>query len=310
MRPTISIVIPVYNRQELILRCLDSIAMQSYPPLEIIVVDNGSTDATCLTVIDWIEKQKAKKKYRLLIEDKRGATFARQKGLDNAVGDFVLFFDSDDVMNPDLIEKVTNKIMTSPDLDLVCWRCRIHQLDNSVRIPLFQPQKPIENHLIHSLLRTQGYVLKKDFLLKSGGWKKNLPVWNDLELGLRILLLRPKIKYIEEILVDVYAQKNSITGENFTSKEGEWETSLEEMRETVANSQYLDKERILRILNYRKAILAAHYKREGNKTSAKKLMTEVSEKIKFREKLILKISYLYTAAGLRGAWHIARLFLI
>lgn len=306
----ISVIVPVKDRENLVERCLDSIYNQQEPPSELIVVDNNSKDNTFRVVERWMQKNNSGGiRFKLLKEEKPGACAARQKGLEHAEGDWLIFFDSDDKMLPELLEQSIKIIENSPESDIVCWNCRIHMLNGSVRIPTFIPSNPLESHLIHSLLRPQGYMVRKSFLENAGGWKKNLRVWNDYELGLRLLLKKPKIMFSENILAEIYSQADSITGTDFSSKEGEWEKTLKELEEENVRTSHPEKERINRILNYRKAILAAQYFKEGNKEAARLLMTETLRGKSLIENIIFKFSYNYTRAGHRGAWRIVRFFI-
>ncbi|MCH5227776.1 MAG: glycosyltransferase family 2 protein [Muribaculaceae bacterium] len=305
MKEKVSVIIPVHNREELVKRSLDSIISQTVLPFEIIVVDNASSDNTYSNVKSWMKRYIHKGvNLKLLTENKRGACAARQKGLENAEGDFLIFFDSDDEMHPDLLESAIEAVKNNKDTDIVCWKSRIHKLDGSTRIPPFMPDNAIEGHLIHTLLRPQGYMVRKDFLIKAGGWTKDIKVWNDFELGLRLLLLQPKIIGIDKVMSEIYAQPESITGSGFSQKEGEWEITLREMEKTIENSRSEGKERIERILDYRRAILAAHYYREGNKKAASLLMQEALNEKGIKEKILLLFSYLYTRKGWRGAWRL------
>lgn len=303
----LSVIVPVYNREGLIERCLDSIANQSEKPDELIVVDNNSSDSTYKVIEKWMDRYRNSGIIlKLLKEEKKGACNARQKGLTNAIGEWVIFFDSDDEMTPDLIKKAKEAHLNNPAADIVCWKSSILLLDGNKKIPPFMPENPLEGHLIHTLFRPQGYMVRKDFLERAGGWEKNVKVWNDFELGLRLLLNNPKIEAIDEVLSLIYSQEESITGKDFSSKEGEWETTLDEMdRENERlNHPYQDK--IKKILNYRRAILAAHYYREGNKKGASALMREALLNKSLKERLLLEISYFYTRKGLRGVWRLVR----
>lgn len=305
MKPRISVIVPVWNRESLITRCLDSIAQQTYKPHELLVVDNNSSDNTYKVVESWMQRNEDSGiTFKLIKESRKGATAARQKGLENSRGDYLLFFDSDDEMHVDLIEKAESEIQKEKSVDIVCWKCRIHLLNGKNKIPAFDVKSPMESHLINTLLRTQGYMVRREFLVEIGGWQKPLQVWNDFELGLRILLNSPKIIGIPEVLAEIYSQKESITGICFKSKEGEWEKTLEEMERVTKTSCHLQKERILRILAYRRVVLAALYYREGNKAGAKKLLDESLKDKKRKEKILLKFSYHYTRRGMRGAWRL------
>ena len=308
MNPKISIIVPVLNRQELILRCLDSIAHQTLKPFELIVVDNGSVDLTFSVVNDWMIRKKSMGiKFQLLTENRKSAGLARQKGLDKSSGDYVFSFDSDDEMHPDLIYKVSKKITENPEADIICWKCRIHMLDGSQKIPSFIPYSPLGSHLIHTLLRPQGYLVKKTFLIKAGGWSKKLKVWLDYELGVRLLLQNPVIIFLPEVLAEIYAQKESLTGVSFSTKEGEWEKTLQEVERIAAASTLRCRTIILKILKYRKAILASCYLQERNKEAALRLMKEAVRNAVFKDRILLKFAHYYTLVGLRGAWRIIRI---
>ena len=305
MKPLVSVVVPVRNRENLIVRCLESIENQSYRPLELIVVDNDSTDNTRSIVNLWkTAKESGDFKIKILTESYEGACPTRQKGLENVAGEYVIFFDSDDVMRPNLIETAETVFNQNPGVDVVCWPCCIHQLDGSLKIPPFMPDKPIEGHLIHTLFRPQGTMFKTSFINKIGGWSRSIPVWNDFELGLRVILNNGKIKGVNRVLADIYAQENSITGKNFSSKQGLWEKTLELMKDENRKSTHPRKKIINEIIDYRKIILAAQYQREGNKSTAKSLLNSaLSNKSKLR-KFALLFSYHFTKAGCRGAWRI------
>lgn len=307
MKARVSVIVPVRNREHLIERCLDSIWKQKELPEELIVVDNGSTDGTFTRVKEWMASHSnSSLRMKLLEEEQAGACRARQKGLDNATEDYLIFFDSDDTMLPHLIRKVKSEIRMYPDSDIVCWKCRIHQLNGTVRIPPFMFKDPLEAHLIHTLLRPQGYMVAKDTIKRAGGWGKPVEVWNDFELGLRLLLQNPKISGIPEVMAEIYSQADSITGIDFSSKAGKWEATLKEMEEENLKSMHPQQQKIGRILRYRKAILAAHYTREHSHKYSVKLIKEALKGAFKKEKALLVFSYLYTGIGLRGAWRIVR----
>lgn len=307
MFPKISVIVPVLNRENLILRCLDSVLGQTVKPFEIIVVDNGSSDSTVSSVKSWISKnEQLGISMRLLSQPIRGACHARRLGMEQARGEYLSFFDSDDVMRENLIEETSQVIEKNRQADIVCWPCRIHNLDGSSKIPPFMPHNPIEGHLIHSLLRPQGYVVRKEFIEKAGGWSKPITVWNDLELGMRLLLNNPEIKSINKLLAEIYSQEVSITGKDFSSKEGEWEKTLHEMEEVISNSEHPQKKKIAGILNYRKIVLAAQYFKEGNFKYANNLLEEALKETGSIKKTLGKLVFRYASLGLRGSWRIVR----
>ena len=92
-----SIIVPVYNAEKTLRRCIDSILAQTYPNFELILVDDGSKDSSA-TIID----EYAAKDSRIIPihQPNGGVSSARNAGLDNAYGDYVVFIDADDYITP------------------------------------------------------------------------------------------------------------------------------------------------------------------------------------------------------------------
>lgn len=113
--PKVSVLVPLYNQERYIDACLKSICTQSYKNLEIIVVNDGSTDTSPLMAKKWAERDP-----RIKVVDKQneGLTFARRDGYKVATGDFVAFVDSDDMLMPGAIETLVGH-MVDKDVDLV-----------------------------------------------------------------------------------------------------------------------------------------------------------------------------------------------
>jgi len=100
----VSVIIPAYNRADLVEETLDSILNQTYTNWECILVDDGSTDGTIQLLKEYALKDP---RFIVLSRDddrKKGANACRNIGLENAKGDYIIFFDSDDLMTPHHIE--------------------------------------------------------------------------------------------------------------------------------------------------------------------------------------------------------------
>lgn len=104
----ISVIIPVYNIAEYLPRCLDSVLNQTYKNLEVVVVDDGSTDNS----VDVIEEY-AKKDSRIvkIFKKNTGVSDTRNKGIDTATGDYITFVDGDDYIEPDMYEILMNNAL-------------------------------------------------------------------------------------------------------------------------------------------------------------------------------------------------------
>ena len=99
----ISIIIPVYQVEKYIKRCLDSILSQTYSNLEIILIDDGSRDMSGKICDEYTIKDS---RIKVIHQDNAGVSVARNKGLDICTGDYVTFVDSDDFLEPLMYEKM------------------------------------------------------------------------------------------------------------------------------------------------------------------------------------------------------------
>lgn len=114
MTPFFSIIVPVYNVEKYLDRCLDSLQKQTFADFEVVLVDDGSKDSSNAICRAWLEKDA---RFRLVEKKNAGLGYARNTGLDNAVGTFVVYVDSDDYLVPDALEKIHKRLeMTGADL--------------------------------------------------------------------------------------------------------------------------------------------------------------------------------------------------
>jgi glycosyltransferase involved in cell wall biosynthesis len=207
----ISVIIPTYNRGNLIGNSITSVLNQTYKNLEIIIVDDGSTDNT-LNEINKIKDERVR--YIKLMENTGGSN-ARNVGIRNATGKYISFQDSDDTFYPEKLEKQINNIINKKSyLDF----CKIKVIMNSSYfyfIPNPSQEKNITNGNIFTelisrgnFISTQAIVAKKNFIEKFY-FDSNLPRLQDYDLILR-MIPKVKISYTREVLVNLNIQKDSI----------------------------------------------------------------------------------------------------
>src|SRR5690554_6608802 len=111
--PLVSIIIPTFNRAHLIGETLDSVLAQTYQNWECIVVDDGSTDGTDDLMGDYLAKDGRFKYHKRPDSKPKGANACRNIGLDKAVGEYIIFFDSDDLMTRDHIQVKMDPLLAS-----------------------------------------------------------------------------------------------------------------------------------------------------------------------------------------------------
>lgn len=262
----ITIIIPVYNRADIVTDTLLSVASQTYRPVHLILVDNNSTDSTLSVLTDFKQEHQSEDfKITVLQEKQPGAAAARNRGLLEADSKWVMFFDSDDIMQPDLVESYVKAIRRNPHADIIATRVTDKMLDGSYKnLPYFESDI-FANHIIHGILSTIRYIARRERFVEAGLWDNKQKIWDDYELGVRLLLRMPSIAFVgDKSRITIISRETSISGTNFCSRHKECEYALDTIEHEISQSQHLQKERLLKLTDYRRVVLAAHFRREGH----------------------------------------------
>ena len=319
----VSIIIPVYNRADIVKRTLDSVLAQTYRPIELVLVDNHSTDDS-LSVLNSFAAEHNEEGLEVIVtqESHKTAGAARNCGFTHATGEWVMFFDSDDEMAPELVERYVKTIEKHVgNLDLISARSRLVMPDGTTRVHPFFRHDIFAVQILHSQLATQRYAVRREFFANTDGWNINLPGWNDWEMGMRLLLARPRIAFMGgRIAINVnHSGDDSITGTEFHSRRGQWEQVIDVLENEVRCSHLKNKRRYYRLLDYRRLVLAAQYEREGHSEFAKPLCRSAyaslhesyGDTLQWRWIVspILKKLFVRIVSGKRGSARIARLLL-
>lgn len=314
----VSIIIPVYNRAHIVGRTLDTVIAQTHRPLQLVLVDNLSSDNT-LEVLNSFKREHESPDLQIDVvqEPYHTASAARNRGAGEARGEWLMFFDSDDLMAPDLVEKYIGVIeREGRNCDLVATRGVRLLADGSRYVLPFFTSDLLANHILHSILPTQRYILTRELFNRSGGWGRDVRGWDDWEIGLRLLLLNPRVAFLAdaERVTVIDSGEASITGVDFSSKVGQWERTIDTMLDNVAKAN--PGVRFERLLHYRRVVLAALYLHEGRPDLAEPLRRQGMEALQqsyggsLRWSLVVKpcVNFLFRhiAAGRRGAARVAR----
>lgn len=206
----ISVVIPSYNREKVVLRAIMSVLNQTFKDFEIIVVDDGSKDNT-KKVVESIVDQRV----RYVWQENQGATIARNTGILNAKGKYVSFLDSDDEWFDTMLEKQYKLYQSDDNIGCVYSNVQIVDVDGNVR-PFSKPLGECDN-TYREILR-QGYMAptsvlsaKRDILIKVGMFDKELPASQDDDICFK-LAKNCKVAFIPEVLANMYVgQQNRIS---------------------------------------------------------------------------------------------------
>lgn len=143
MKPSLSIIIPVYNVEEYLKQCLDSVLVDNQFAGQVICVNDGSTDGSLAILNQYAAKYPNVEVY---CQENQGQSVARNTGLDHANGDYVLFLDSDDYYSKGAIGYLTKLAVTNPEVDFFYMDCAI--TSEGVRFYTLQNSEPIKMPLI------------------------------------------------------------------------------------------------------------------------------------------------------------------
>lgn len=122
--PSISIIVPVYNAQNTLNKCIESILCQTYTFFELLIIDDCSIDKSRIICNNFSQKDKRVK--ILYNSTNQGVTLTRNKGLDNATGDYVVFIDNDDYIDSDYLERFVETVKMHPGVDLFTQNVVFH----------------------------------------------------------------------------------------------------------------------------------------------------------------------------------------
>ncbi|MDY0277739.1 MAG: glycosyltransferase [Acholeplasma sp.] len=125
--PQVSIVIPVFNMGKYVQRCLQSISTQTYTNLEVIIVDDGSTDNS-KGQIETVHLNN----FMYVYQDNQGVSSARNRGIDLAKGDYVIFIDPDDFIDSNFVKYLVNDIMINDSQLSICGHIKVYSDDTTI----------------------------------------------------------------------------------------------------------------------------------------------------------------------------------
>ena len=196
----VSVIIPTYNRKNLLKRALQSVSIQTFAPQEIIVVDDGSSDGSK----DWTLERFPFIRY--IYQDNSGVSSARNRGIREAKGSWIAFLDSDDEWMPDKLEQQERVINDSKG----AWLCHTNEVwvRNSVRVNQMKKHQKyggyvFENCLDICKISPSSVLIKKEVFEMVGLFDESLKVCEDYDLWLRITSKLPII-FLDQSLIIKY----------------------------------------------------------------------------------------------------------
>lgn len=181
--PLISVVLPTHNRGNMIDQVIMSVLNQTYEPIELLVVDDGSTDDTTQKVKDFENDSIT----YIKLDENKGPNFARNVGLNQADGNFISFIDSDVIILPEKLSKQLNVLLNADD-KVGIVHCGHFRNYYGYLIP---NRKYLSGHIFNDLIMgkekviTSSMLIKRDCFDTAGQWDEELPSFNEFDLTLR-----------------------------------------------------------------------------------------------------------------------------
>ncbi len=198
----VSVLIPAYNCQEYIKETIKSVLNQTYENIEVIIVDDGSSDDTCQ-----IAKQYEKIGVKVFSQINQGAAAARNKAFEHATGDYIQYLDADDLLHPqkikfqiDQLAKTSNKTVASgywgrfsDTINDVCWEQQ--EINKDYENPI--------NWLIDSwngkgMGALHSWLIPSQIIKETGSWNTDISLNDDGEFFCRVLLKAKTIRFVKE----------------------------------------------------------------------------------------------------------------
>ncbi len=197
----ISVIVPIYNVEKYLRKCLDSLVNQTFKDYEVILVNDGSTDSSQEIIDEYTSKYSCLKSFK---KKNGGMSSARNLGLKHATGDYLAFVDSDDFVELDFLEKMYDKaISTKSDVTI----CDYYSLNE-------EEKRYIKCHMEYSCDQRIEYLLsppmvwckliKKD-VMKKVIFKEGI-YYEDLDFCVKLFPYVKKISFVDEPLYDYYLQ--------------------------------------------------------------------------------------------------------
>ena len=226
----VSVIVPIYNDENFIKQCITSIQNQTLKDIQIICVDDGSTDTTP-AILEEMEKEDPR--LLVLAQENQRAGAARNLGMQHAEGDFISFLDSDDVFDPCMMERMVEKA-EKERLDIVVCRADRFQSDSGSREPMdwsihedWLPDHSPFNSLDIKWNFFETFVwwpwdklFRRDFLNRTGLHFQSLRTTNDLFFTAAAMLLARRIAVLDKILVH---QRVGIPSSLSSTREESWD---------------------------------------------------------------------------------------
>lgn len=228
-KPLVSVIIPAYNCAGILFETIDSVLKQTYGNIEIVVVDDGSTDDTGKVA----DRYQVSGKVRWYRQENGGPGSARNTGIRSANGDYITFLDADDSLTPDSIEKRMALIREADGLELVYSNYFIQRPDGSMKQRFDDKYPGKRDSSIHQWPHgvvfegspadmfeipfdfwTGAVLTGRSLLERTGPFRTDISIGEDRDMWIRLSMNAGRIGYVGSPVATYNRSRNSLTGQD------------------------------------------------------------------------------------------------
>jgi glycosyltransferase involved in cell wall biosynthesis len=193
MTPTVSIVIPCYNHGAFLPETLDSVDAQTFRDFEVIIVDDGSTDEITVQLLDRLEQPRC----RVIRTVNRGVSAARNRGIDEAAGRFILPLDADDLIAPEYLARTVPILETQPNVAVVSGERQLFgERQGLAPLPAYDPRRL----LVENLIYPAALFRKADWAAVGGYNEAMASGWEDWDFWVAMAQLDRRVVRLPDVL--------------------------------------------------------------------------------------------------------------
>ena len=189
MNPSISIVTPLYNRENLVGQTIESVLQQSMDDWELLVVDDHSSDNS-LAVVERFQKSDARVRVWSRKSDVKGAPACRNEGLAESKGSWVIFLDSDDLLGPNCLANRLDACSESEGYDFQIFPSeQFRKTPGDLKLPWYvKTVDPLTGFLRRPIWQTTAAIWNRNAIEQLNGFREDLLAWQDWDLFVRALI--------------------------------------------------------------------------------------------------------------------------
>ncbi len=213
--PKVSVVLPVYNAEVYLVRCLDSVLAQTYPNVEVVAVDDGSSDGSPAILDDYARRHPG----RVVVEHRAngGAAAARNRGIELCSGEYLTFIDNDDWLDPDFLQTMVEAARPS-GAEVVC--CGYRRPDSEGRVLLEAVPRPGDEWGRYVVEAAWAKLYLTEHVRRHGLTFLNTNIDEDLYFSLPAIELAERVEVVSHAGYNWFYNTSSVSNTSQRSSEG------------------------------------------------------------------------------------------